>query len=67
MLDIGLGSNVPMRGTRIGRKDEGEAIAYARVVIPLGERPERIDCKRLYDLEIQRLEMEIELMKMGMN
>lgn len=37
--------------------------AYARVVIPLGEQPERVDCTKLYTLEIQRLEMELERLK----
>lgn len=37
--------------------------AYARVVIPLGSQPERVDCTRLYSLEIERLEMELERLK----
>jgi hypothetical protein len=41
-------------------------MAYARVVIPLGEQPERIDCARLYELELRRLQAEIELLRMGL-
>lgn len=41
------------------------ATAYARVTIPLGKRPGRLDCTRLYDIEIQRLKREIELLKMS--
>ena len=36
------------------------AIGYARIIIPLGTPPKRLDCSRLYDLEIQRLKAEIE-------
>lgn len=40
--------------------------AYGRMVIPLGKRPKRLDCSRLYDLEVARLEMELKLMQMGL-
>lgn len=40
--------------------------AYGRVVIPLGKKPARLDCGRLYDLEVQRLQMELRLMQMGL-
>lgn len=40
--------------------------AYTRVVIPLGKRPQRLNCARLYNLEVQRLEMELKLMQMGL-
>ncbi len=39
---------------------------YSRVVIPLGEKPKRLDCSSLYDLEVQRLRMELQLAKMGL-
>jgi hypothetical protein len=42
------------------------AIGYARVVIPLGVAPTRLDCNALYLLEIDRLKAEIELLKIGM-
>ena len=42
------------------------AAVYGRIVVPLGERPKRIDCTRLYDLEIARLKMELDLMRLGM-
>lgn len=41
-------------------------IGYARIVLPLTGAVERIDCKRLYELEIEKLRMEIELMKLGL-
>lgn len=40
--------------------------AYARLVVPLGERPRRIDCTSLYELEIERLRMELTLARMNM-
>lgn len=40
--------------------------AYGRVVVPLGRKPKRLDCSKLYELEVQRLKMEIELLRMGL-
>jgi len=40
--------------------------AYGRIVVPLGKMPKRLDCTRLYDLEIQRMEMELKLAQMGL-
>lgn len=40
---------------------------YGRIVIPLGKKTKRLDCSRLYDLEVQRLQMELRLMQMGLN
>ena len=55
-LDVGV----------VGGRSANEGMAtYGRVVVPLGRRPSRIDCSRLYALEIQRLEMEIRMLKMG--
>jgi hypothetical protein len=42
-----------------------EATAYARVTIPLGRKPKRLDCDSVYQLEIQRLQREVELLKMA--
>ena len=42
------------------------AIGYARIIIPLGAAPKRLDCSRLYDLEIQRLKAEIQMLKVGL-
>ncbi len=38
---------------------------YGRIVVPLGKRARRVDCTRLYELEISRMKMEIELLRMG--
>jgi hypothetical protein len=55
-LDVGV----------VGGRSSSEGMStYGRVVIPLGQRPSRLDCAKLYALEIERLEMEIRLLKMG--
>lgn len=46
--------------------DRQAASVYGRVVVPLGKRPERLDCARLYELEIERLQMELEMARMGL-
>ena len=42
-----------------------EAVGYARITMPLGKKPERLDCVRLYELEIARMKREIELLKLA--
>lgn len=44
---------------------DSEAMAYVRVTIPLGKRAERIDCTRMYELEIARMRREIELLRLA--
>lgn len=39
---------------------------YGRVLIPLGASSKRLDCSQLYQLEVERLKMELELAKAGM-
>lgn len=41
----------------------GDVGVYARIVIPLGEEPNRVDCTKLYSLEIERLEIELQRLK----
>ncbi len=36
---------------------------YGRVTVPLGEKPGRVDCSSLYQLELQRLQHELNLAK----
>ena len=69
-LDVGLSGRAakPMSDAQslitINDRDS-EALAYVRVTMPLGSRPKRIDCSHVYKLEIQRLQQEVELLKMG--
>ncbi len=39
---------------------------YGRVVVPLGRSPKRLDYSKLYELEVERLRMELELAKAGL-
>ena len=70
-LDVGLagsgGSGIPQgKGAfvTINERDR-EALAYARVTLPLGKQPKRIDCSRVYELEIERLREEVALLRMN--
>ena len=59
-LDVGI----------IGNPDSGAAAGvshYGRLVVPIGKKAKRLDCSRLYDLEVQRLELELRLMQLGLN
>jgi hypothetical protein len=42
------------------------AAVYGRVVVPLGKRPDRPDCTKLYELELARMQMELDLMRLGL-
>lgn len=42
---------------------QDNAMVYARVVIPIGAAPQKMDCTRFMQLEIQRLEAEIQMLK----
>lgn len=59
-LDVGI----------IGSPDQiqtGNLSHYGRIVIPLGRKAKRLDCTKLYNLEIQRLQIELRLMQMGLS
>lgn len=46
-----------------GEYDQGTF--YGRVIVPLGDIPKRLDCTALYNLEIQRLQNELALIRAG--
>lgn len=52
-------------GSPESQDTNASAAAYGRLVIPLGYKARRLDCTKLYNLEIQRLKMELELARMG--
>lgn len=63
-LDFGVaGGNLSNYAT--SSEEDQSTIGYARIIVPLGASPKRLDCSRLYDLEIARLRAEIELLKVG--
>lgn len=41
----------------------GNGAVYGRVIVPLGQKPDRIDCGSLYQLEIERLRAEVAMMR----
>jgi hypothetical protein len=70
-VDVGLaasgGAGIPKSSgafITINERDR-EALAYARVTVPLGKQPKRIDCSRVYELEIDRLREEVALLRMN--
>lgn len=70
-LDLGIagGDLSSAYSNPYGSDDEEtpqSAVAYARVILPLGAAPTRLDCARLYELEIQKLKTEIEMLKVGL-
>ncbi len=68
-LDVGAtgsaGSPVDPARQFVNDGRDREASAYVRLTVPLGRRPGRIDCQQVYQLEIQRLQREIELLRMA--
>ena len=67
-LDVGATGSAaspadPQRQYVEGR--DREATAYVRVTVPLGRRPQRIDCQQVYQLEIERLRREVEMLRMN--
>ena len=58
-LDVGAVGN--QRGGSLR-----DGAIYGRFVVPLGRRGGRLDCKRLYELEVQRLETEVRLLRAGL-
>ena len=66
-LDFGVaGGNLDTYAAPSASPGAQSAIGYARIIIPLGSSPKRLDCSRLYDLEIQRLKAEIAMLKVGL-
>lgn len=69
-LDVGLTGTAGSppnanRGSFFSDSRDREATAYARVTIPLGKRPQRIDCSEVYQLELAKLRREVELLRLG--
>ncbi len=70
-LDVGVtgttASGVPNNSNLVVSINERDrhALGYARITVPLGRKPKRLDCSRIYELEIQRLRDELALLKMN--
>ncbi|MEC9245122.1 hypothetical protein T8J41_13355 [Nitratireductor rhodophyticola] len=52
-----------------GNLNDGQGVVstYGRLVIPLGDRPRRLDCDRLYQLELRRLQLEVKMLERGLD
>lgn len=68
-LDVGMtgAAAAPNRNTAYNYSDsrDREAMAYVRMTIPIGRKPDRIDCSKIYELELDKLRREVELLRMG--
>ncbi|TPI17566.1 MULTISPECIES: hypothetical protein [unclassified Mesorhizobium] len=60
-FDLGV-----IRGNNSSNQANSDIATYGRVVIPIGRTPKRVDCSRLYELEVERLQLELKLLKMGL-
>lgn len=53
-------SSTDLNGNLIPGNQVGDVGVYSRIVIPLGKRVKsRIDCNRLYELELRRKQLEV--------
>ena len=56
---IGNGYSDPIDGY-VDSSRVGDVGVFARIVIPLGQKPKsRIDCNRLYELELRKKQLEV--------
>ena len=56
---IGNGYTDPLQGF-VDSNRVGDVGVFARIVIPLGKKPKsRIDCNRLYELELRKKQLEV--------
>ncbi|RVA45679.1 hypothetical protein EN933_22190 [Mesorhizobium sp. M7A.F.Ca.US.001.01.1.1] len=62
----GSGAYVDLGVIRGNSQSDNDVATYGRVVIPIGRTPKRVDCSRLYELEVERLQLELKLLKMGL-
>jgi hypothetical protein len=61
----GSGAYLDLGVIRGNSQSNNDVATYGRVVIPIGRTPKRLDCSRIYELEVERLQMELKLLKMG--
>lgn len=56
-------SNYYAHDSNYSDRDNDEVGVYAQIQFSLGKTPERIDCKRMYDLELRARQMEVDQLK----
>ncbi|MFD2054520.1 hypothetical protein ACFSQT_15905 [Mesorhizobium calcicola] len=62
----GTGAYLDLGVIRGNNQSNNDVATYGRVVVPIGRSPKRVDCSRLYELEVERLQLELKLLKMGL-
>ena len=67
-LEFGLTSIIQGEDYQTGASRSGDVGVFARITIPLGKRVKRrIDCSRLYDLELQKKQLELMKLQQEIN
>ena len=67
-LEFGLTSIIQGGDRSSGSSRTGDIGVFSRITIPLGKRvKKRIDCSRLYDLELQKKQLELMKLQQEIN
>ena len=67
-LEFGVTGLIQGGTISTNNKKVGDIGVYSRIIIPLGKRAKsRIDCNRLYELELQKKELEVMKLKQEIN
>jgi len=67
-FEFGLTSIIQGEDYQTGSSRTGDIGLFARITIPLGKRVKRrIDCSRLYDLELQKKQLELMKLQQEIN
>ena len=67
-LEFGVTGIIQGGSNPLDSKKVGDIGIYSRIVIPLGKRAKsRIDCNRLYELELQKKELEVMKLQQEIN
>ena len=67
-LEFGVTGIIQGGTLSTNNKKVGDIGVYSRIIIPLGKRAKsRIDCNRLYELELQKKELEVMKLKQEIN
>ena len=58
-MEVGV-TGILEKGDAFNNNSAGDVGVYARIVIPLGKRVKsRVDCNRLYELELKKKQLEV--------
>ena len=66
--NIEFGVTGIIQGGTTSHQQVGDIVVYSKITIPLGKRAKnRIDCNRLYELELQKKELEVMKLQQEIN